>query len=459
MTRQVANWRVSPALIGWLVVLGLLYLIGASFWDSKQLQLAVSVLGLAHSVVGFWSDGGRRISAPGVSFFASGLFVYFPGANLALNEGSMFSNLDLTPAIIGILVMQILTYHLFWQYRKISRVPMVEASSSETGRRPAMAIGIICILIGLGGSFTSMAENPMVGAFAYSGLALFAVAALGGRRNALFSYVIIAAGFVIYIEVIFTGFGRLTLGSLGLALAMAATHRWPGRSVKVALIAAAAPVVMYMAMERVEFTSSMNPAAEGSVSGLESVLSPLARFSQLLDMSVSGILEHSWGRSVVASAVVLVPRELWPEKPEGLGAELGALFRPELSETYTALALIHGEAVYGFGVLGLLLLFPLFAWIVTLIDRLIVSSSTRQTTGLPGVILTTGGVILAASIADLTWGGTFTFASGVAPRLVIVLGLYFAARPFLAIRHAPRRRNVNRCSSRSKGADVRSRRL
>lgn len=421
---QTRKWRVSPVLLVWLLMLVLFNLAGIAIWETKVLQLAISVLGIAHSIVGFWCDGGRRISAPGVSFFGSALFVFFPGAYLALNQQSLFSHLNLTPTITIILVMQMVAYHFVWQYRDVVTATSVETIPPKVAN-PSMLVGIVLLSAGAAASFTSLAENPIVGASVYSGLVLFGVAALHRPRGALFAYLVIAVGFVIYLEVIFSGFGRLTVGSLGIALAMAATHRWPGRSVKTALIVLTAPVMAYMASERVEFKSAtLGSGVDSSVSGLESVLSPVARFSQLLDMSVSGVLDHTWGQSLAASAVVLIPREVWPEKPEGLGAELGELFRPDLSEDYTALALVHGEAVYGFGVLGLLLLFPLYTWMVKAFDRVIVSSQVGRARGLPDLLLKTAGIILAASIVDLLWGGTFTFASAVAPRLLLVLGLY-----------------------------------
>ncbi|WP_155838470.1 hypothetical protein [Arthrobacter castelli] len=433
---RVSPRRISPALIAWLIALVLCYIGELTVLGSKQTQLAISLIGLAHSVSGFWSDGGKRISAPGISFFASALFVYFPGAYLALTPAAMFYHLDLTRAITIVLVMQVLAYHLVWQYRRVSNSSDVKTIPPSVAR-PGMVLGLVFLAAGVGASFTAVGENPMVDALVYSGLVLYGVSALHCNRNALFSYLVIAAGFLIYLEIIFTGFGRLTIGSLGMALAMAATHRWSGRLAKSALIIGTAPVIAYMATKRVDFKSTMVSNVDSSVTGLESVLSPLARFSQLLDMSISGVLDHTWGESIYASAVVLIPRAIWPDKPVGLGAELGAMFRPDLSDSYSALALMHGEAVYGFGILGLLLLFPLFTWMVSLVDRLIVNSQTRTTKGLSDLALTTAGVTLAASIVDLTWGGTFTFASAVAPRLVLILGVYAIARLLEAARRDP----------------------
>jgi len=47
----------------------------------------LAAAGMLHCTIGFWHDGGRRITVPGIYFFAAGLFIYFPALSLSARTG------------------------------------------------------------------------------------------------------------------------------------------------------------------------------------------------------------------------------------------------------------------------------------------------------------------------------------------------------------------------------------
>jgi hypothetical protein len=231
--------------------------------------------------------------------------------------------------------------------------------------------------------------------------------------------------FLLYAIYIFRGFGRLTLVALGFALALAAAQRMPAGLIKLGVLAAATPALIILSRLRVEFTASLNPNQTSDVTGFESVASPLLRFSQLIDLVQGGFLHLKLGETFFSSAVALFPRALWPSKPVGLGAELAAIFRPDAIGTgQSEFALFHGEWLYNFGVIGLVVMIPVVGLSAGALNKWLVLASDRPLNSRAHLIGLVAAVVAASGLPDLLWGGTDTYVARAGERLVVLLVVY-----------------------------------
>ncbi len=410
----------------WIGLFGFILFLNASgIHYSRETQIWISILGLIHSAVGFWTHGGQRISAPGVALFGTGLFAYFPALTTALNPAGPHGGADLEQAVAIVFVAQAVMYAVFWcpEDRHLSG-----RYQGPSGTRSRMVLAVGVLLLGGGAAASRIGlfgDLPLADGAAYSGVVLLGVWALRSRAKAVFAYVVVGTAFLTYLEFVFSGFGRLRIGSMGLALAILLAYRWRGRLTKAVLLAATAPAISYMAGSRAEFNASIT--GERTETGLESVISPMVRFGQLLEMDAAGQFAHSWGTSFLTALVALVPRAIWPDKPIGFGAELGLLFRPELAAYgHSELALLHGEFLHAFGAFGLILFVAALGIFVRLVDRVLVLSMSKETSTLMASLLVSMGVIVAASIVDLIWGGAFTYVARAGPRILILGSLFIA---------------------------------
>lgn len=419
--RAGASYRVSPALAFW-VFLGALANLPSAASDPPLAQVAVGLAGLLHCILAFWRDGGHRITAPGVYLIASGLFAFFPAIYLAAFAPTTYPNADTLLATNIAYWVQLILVHFFWETRRTPDVP-VEFISDRRVTHWGAIWGIILIA---GGTFAASRQlggesTLFVDAAVFAGIVLLATALFRREgRISVLPYLLVLAALIIYMEFVFTGFGRLRIGALGIAVIIALAPRWK-RLPKVALLLAFPPVLAYLAADRVEFTASLNPAQGSNVTGLESVISPFGRFSQLLTVEGAGELMHHWGSSFVAAVTVLVPRWVWPDKPVGLGVELATYFRPELVGVgHSELALFYGEWIWSFGFLGLVLMVPVIGFLVRALDSALIRSTSAEVATRRTLLMVTMLIILAASIVDLFWGGAHAYAARVGPRILIL---------------------------------------
>lgn len=418
------GYKVSPALLGW-VALGALANMPFGGGDAAQAQLLVGLVGLAHAVLVYWRDGGQRISAPGVYMIASGLFVFFPALYLYFDDPMIHGQVDYVAAVNIAFWSQLVLYYLFWEPR-----PHRDNEVILIGDRGVTTWGIWAgVLLVAGGVVlvnTPLSSYGFDDGAAFAGITLLAVSSFRrSRRVTLFAYLLLGLSFVVYMEFVFAGFGRLQIGALGIAIAAAAAHRWKGRTVKLALLLAFPPVLSYLAASRVAFTGSLNPNQSASVTGLESAVAPFVRFAEVLHLESAGLITNTYFHTFFAAAVALVPREVWPTKPIGFGAELGDFFRPDLlGRGHSEAALFHGEWVFAFGFLGLAVFVPFMGLLVLWIDRAAHGAGPTGLVTRSNLVMIAAFLILTASITDLIWGGAFTYTSRVGPRLICLFGVF-----------------------------------
>jgi hypothetical protein len=261
----------------------------------------------------------------------------------------------------------------------------------------------------------------------------------------------------------FTGSGRLIVTGLILMLVFAVGISWPTAALKPAVVIALVPALMWAgAVDQSGLAGSRDASAavlaEGA--GLGSLYGPLDSLAEIrereLDSSRDAV-PRQLGATFWATAVVWVPRDLWESKPLGWGAVLAETLSPQYRDGvdgHSDMALLTGEFYANFGVVGLLLLpAPLaafLAWLRRLESRYLRQSalSRRQLVRLAALFSA------VASLSELFWGGTFSWAArggmGAGLLLLISFGFSDAAPPAgsetndMATRSAARTRVGNR---------------
>lgn len=408
--------RLQPIFLVWLGV-GLLLLIGTNANELASLTL-FGCLGLAHSAIGFLLLGGARFTAGGIFLLSTGLFVFFPALYVAAN-GPSFDGEAAAAAVVISYFFQICIGGFWWGNYPPS--PQSIRDDSHTSRF-AFFMGLLLTITGIGMEILfGLDSTTLGGAATFVGVTMLAVAALSGSRLTLSRLLVTLAAVGVYVYTMFDGGGRLVLGSLAIAiiltLNMARPHMWH----KIATLVVLPIGLSLLASNRSEAVLNSRGGVE---TGLESVIWPFERFAQLIEQSMSGALPFAWGETLLAPLVFFIPRAAWPEKPLGLGAELASKFRPELVGVgHSEAALIHGEAVWNFGVSGLIVLVPILGIGIRYIDRLLLRSRERTLETRRSVLVRTTVVLVTAGILDLVWVGTFGVAARTGQRLLIILAV------------------------------------
>lgn len=390
---------------------------------SGETLVALAALGLAHSIRAFWNIGGNSITASGVYMIASGVFGYFPA--LYTHFGYDLYDVSNGFAILIVLsISQVLMHHLIWHPRHGQRKPVATEAPDYAATSFGFGSGAFLLVAGVVvGRVFELGSTSVAGAVAFTGVLLVAVSiAQAGRRPGPMQILVVIAAFALYVETMFSGGGRLVLGGLAIALALVFSQRAHTRLVKLGTLVALPLGLLALAANRSTLIANTRGTAE---TGLESVISPYARLGQLIEMAQNGDVPLAFGKTILATLLIFVPRSVWPDKPVGFGAELGDLFRPDLIGTgFSEAALFTGEWVFNLGVAGMVIMVPFTAWAIGWADQWQHRSQARQVRTRHDLFVRASTVLISAGVLDLFWGGTFLFAARGGQRLVILLVIY-----------------------------------
>ncbi|WP_194860513.1 hypothetical protein [Dietzia sp. SYD-A1] len=405
------------AIILWLIGLAFSHFVAYSVSEAAGVA-CLGVVGILHSAVQFWQQGVNRISAGAIFAFGTALFVFFP-ALYSYYEPFDVPSHYLLLACSAALLSQVVTFGILIP---LTARPSFERSSFRTSDRLTVATWVLFLgnILFYGAVASGLTLPFGTRELAFTLLVLFAVCASRSTISALVSGLICLAFFLLYTEFMFTGLGRLVLGSLGIAVAASYAPRWPDRRVKLAIIVLSVPVLTYMIIWRAEYTADIRGVENAEGSGIASVIAPLIRFAQLIQWDQSGMIEYAGLGTLFASAVVWIPRALWPNKPVGFGAELAELFTPHLVQFgQSDAASVWGESYYSFGLAGLILSPFFIGAIIIGLDGLMKLSEAREVP----VTVYAALLVLASGLVDLAWNGTFTYVSRAGLKLVILAAL------------------------------------
>lgn len=404
---------------------------GSASWQA----CACGAIGVAYSVHVFIRSGGARITPLGIYSFASGLFYFFPPIYLNFEPSATVLSGYHLAAVSILFVSNLLVGELLLRRSGFEREQHARANEGATKANSLLTAlsGALCLasfaIAYLGGG------SQFAGPAAFTGIIIFAFLSARSAIPAWVSLSFCAAFVYLYMEIVFTGFGRLVVGGLGLGIAMAFSARLPGLRVKIFLTIAVVPAMLFFIRERIDIVTEMRGSEASYGDGIGSILLPFRRFSELLSDYADGSIPSMLLEPFFAAAVVWVPRELWPGKPVGLGAVLSDYFRPDLAGVgHSELALMHGEWLLSFGILGVFAVPFVIALVLHGCEKFLLFSD-----GSGGVFYPVLAILFSAGVIDLLWGGTFTFTSRFIFRIAALVAFSLAlalAAQLLGVRNA-----------------------
>jgi hypothetical protein len=423
-----APWHRRPALVvaamGWylLGIIGLLLDSGAPDTGDTRALLMLSTTALLFGLWVFWYHGGKTITAVGTYNFAFALFIGLAGLHL------LFWGVpgdSVVPALAWCYFGNVTTWLMFWTKGPPNRYRPRPVDSQLLRR--ATWIGVLIACAGL-----VLSLGPIDPLFEFGthvtfvGMLLVAIGTLSDSRQPPWLGLGLAvSGFLLSLAVS-TGYGRLMVGSLGIALLVVLSRRLRTRIVKGLTVLASAPVLLILADIRNDALRANHPDVEVTGTGLESMAGPLKAVGMLLDYYDAGILTLAWGKTFWAALIWFIPRPLWPTKPIGFGAELVSILHPQLVNTgHSEAALFQGEWLYNFGLAGLVLMVPVVGLAIWAVDRSLTRVAARPLTNARALLWYATAIVVIAGLPDLVWVGSFQWAVRTGTRMLVLAGGWF----------------------------------
>jgi hypothetical protein len=155
----------------------------------------------------------------------------------------------------------------------------------------------------------------------------------------------------------------------------------------------------------------------------------------MLEDSSSGEIAPTWGQSFLSVPFIVVPEAAHPHwVPPALGYELVSLENEQrLGSGYSVVATVFGEWYWSFGWLGLVLVVPVLAWLVGIVDSRFRHALADLADDGQALVRTVFWAMLAGGIADLAWSGSHIWVARHLqrlPMLVLVAALvWLTTRP------------------------------
>lgn len=241
-----------------------------------------------------------------------------------------------------------------------------------------------------------------------------------------------------YAVFLHSGQGRLRIVALACTVSIIYSSRFLHLWFKPLVVAIMPAAVLWLATTRLALQETLATGASEGRTGLESMVAPLAVFSQVLEAKDYGLIDSANGRSFLSVLSQIIPASWWPEAPQALGYELVAIVQPlKYDSGFSTVATSAGEAFYNFGWLGIPFISVLVGLVIRGADKFllrIINCQINTHTTLLWLLIT---VVLIGSIADYTWSGTHTYVARNSLRFPLI-GLFMVVT-FMGV-HKPTRR-------------------
>lgn len=419
--------RLLASVAGSAAVVAVFFVAGFYPGTGDEVNVALGGLALLYGTWAFLAHGGGRITALGLFNLAFALFIGYGGINEGQDPERRTSPSYVALAITAALVVQILVNLAAWKRA---------APSDEAATMPPLA-GARCLTIVGGGGIILLfaaqrfglpiAESASVDGTVFACVALFATGMIYRDDTRLLSRRVLyaLAAFALYAAVFHQGTGRLRLVALACVVGLLLTARFPHRGIKWATVTGTPAAMWWLAQDRLTLQESIQPGASEGRTGLESMMSPIRVFAQILD-GMSGhaaTVDPTWGHTFLSVPFILVPEQLHPAwVPDALGYELVGLVAPAREGSgYSVVATVYGEWYWNFGWLGLILAIPVLAWLVGAVDARFRRSLVALAERPMALVRVVFWAMLAGGIADLAWSGTHTWVARHVARLPVLL--------------------------------------
>lgn len=420
----------------WLVAGFIALIIGSTTGEVLLPLQVICWLSVAFGAWVFLSHGGPQITAPGMFCAASAVFIGYAGLWWGDHRGDSIPPELLQAASAGYFV----TVVMYWAFWHRTRHPAIPAVRDRPMARESIVFGFTLTIVSLGLILTVPAAYRVAEAASFVGTLILAFGITGPNRFRLvsvstFAVIGLVAGFVV---IGFDGFGRLPVIALCAAVAIIFSVRQRTRLLKVASVVLTPIAAALLTSLRTERLGGGGGEVDSDVGGIWT----LARLLEYGDH-----LDFAGGRTFYATTMIWFPREWWPSKPYGLETETVWLLEPHLANYgHSMVATVFGEWYYNFGWWGVALMALPVGLAVYWLDRArkhVVASplETRQS-----VLLAVLTVAAVATVTDLVWSSTYTFATRMLLRAIVIGALLVVALPLDAL--ARRRREDWRRASR-----------
>lgn len=426
--------------LGWLAIYGIVAAVYSAGDMAMGDLVPPAVIVFAFAVWGYLRQGGHLVNASALFCYATALFIAFPaayagifGSARAETVGAGWLLICLTLGVATMAAVLIVSPDATGTSTRPSNAPMPQdrlTSIRQPLVSPATGLRLGGVLMGVGLVLTPFdAASWLRLPQSLSGLSILVLtlalseSSSGAQRLLLLGGVLATSA--LYYQYMFGSFGRLVLGSIVCAMAVIYSVRRVSYLPKVVLLAGTAPALIYLAQQRLAFVKETWNYQAPSGEGIASVTGPFVSCAQIAAAYWDGLISPTFGSTLWATSVFWVPRNLWPGKPVGFGAEIvyitqpGNLDVPEFSDAAT----IVGELIWNLGLLFIVGGIALLALAIRWLDRQVIAISGPDgaQTATPVRILALAVVL--GGIVNLVWGGVFTFTTRAAGMLV-VLGLF-----------------------------------
>ncbi|MCF6745200.1 oligosaccharide repeat unit polymerase [Blastococcus sp. KM273128] len=414
-----------------------------------ELNVALGSVALGYGTWAFLAHGASQITALGLFNYAFAIFIGVGGLSEGVNPGRVTAPGYVSAAITLAITVQLLVNLAAWRRASPATGNDVTMPSLRDARIVTW-VGAIAIAGMFAAQRTGIpyADSPVGDGSVFTAVTLFAAGLLFrvDTRPVSPRLVYILGAFGLYVTVFHQGTGRLRLVALACVIGLLLTARFPHRAVKWATVAATPLAIWWLAQDRLELQESLQPGASEGRTGLESMLSPIRVFAQIVEAIDLREVTPAWGSTFLSVPFTVLPQNLQPEwVPQALGYELVGLVAPEREGSgYSVVATVYGEWYWNFGWIGLMLAVPVLAWLFGTLDGYFRRAMVALATGPQALLMTAFWAMLAGGIADLAWSGTHTWVVRQLTRLgllaIAATIMWLASRPR---RHAWSPRGVN----------------
>ncbi|MGC5052963.1 hypothetical protein ACLQ2S_16100 [Micromonospora sp. DT48] len=423
--------RLSPGLLegsAWLA-LAVIVTATAAVSASGDYRRANALLGICCCLLGiriFVGHGGHRLTTVSIFGFAFAIFFGVGGVYHAILTLDFIQPWLWQSLLFGF-VAQVILFFGFWNRRTTHEDDSAGLLDFSPGTRfgvaaAGMAVLLAAVAATAGGTTSEQLQNLILGA-AFAAVTLTAAALVLDPNAKALSWrtLYIGAQFVVFVQYVHGGTGRLVVATLGLTIAALYAIRFRTRAIKIGIVLTTAPVLYWMARERLSYLDRL--AVDGSYgrTGLESAVRPPHAFAELLYHYQTYGFEVAGGRTFFSIPALLIPESIWADKPIALGYELARITAPERMGTgYSDASSMLGEWFFNFGYPGLVAMLLVVGIAVRLLDRQM-STMLRIRLGPARLLGIVAAVIISAGIPDLLWSGTHTYGARALLRLPVIL--------------------------------------
>lgn len=389
----------------------------------------LGVLTMVHALLCFYLSGGQLITPTGIYMISSALLGGFASV-LMLMDTQYRIVYGHWVAIFVIFLAQIfvalVSRHYVPKYPNLVRLKIDEdafakrfgydVASERSLKLWSTGLGLTMLIVAFAGSLTMRSLEYLFQDMTYAGIIVLVTGQLksGGYRLRVRDLLLAALLFLFYYFREFEGFGRINLVSLLIAIGLSLNYKFKTKRLKRIILFGFFPSIAVGSLLR-------GGSLESIASGMGSMVSPLYRFGELVEMYLRGDLNLFYGKTLWAALVSPVPRALWENKPWNFNREITYIFaRKYVPYGHSEASVLYAEWFFNFGFLGILIGIVLMGWFLRKLDTAYFRIADHRVWSKHEFIVFLLILLVASGLLDLFWGGFSTFAARSGFRLILL---------------------------------------